>query len=325
MIATNGAQARAQVSRVLKIFWMANATTRMKAGGLGAQPKKDSMIRQIAAILTLLLLQGCSAIKLGYQQLPTLSYWWLDSAVSFNDAQADRAKEALSNLHHWHRRQELATYTDTLQRMVELSQGDVQASQVCSAWADVQTKIDRSMRVAVAQAAPVAQLLGPRQLSHLARHQENKNEDWDKQWLQGSTTDRLERRLDKTLERYRSFYGDLSAAQIALVKTQISQSAWNPEWGRQDRLRREQDLLSTLRRVSQNDLSTDQAQAELWGVWQRWFMPPDEAGRTLVKAMTQQACDHLAQLHNTTSAEQRQQVARRLRAYDRDIRDLIRP
>ncbi len=283
------------------------------------------MIRQIAAILALLLLQGCSAIKLGYQQLPTFSYWWLDSAVSFNDAQADRAKEALGNVHRWHKSQELASYLDLLQRSAELSQGPVQASQVCSAWADIQTKMNRSMRVAIAQAAPVVQMLGPRQLSHLARHRETKNEDWDQQWLQGSASERLDRRLEKTLERYRSFYGDLSAAQIALIKTQVSQSVWSPEWGRYDRLRREQDLLSTLRQVTQSKAPPDQVEAALFGVWQRWFMPPDEAGRALVQKMTQQACDNLAQLHNTTSTEQRQRVARTMRAYERDIRDLIKP
>lgn len=283
------------------------------------------MIRQIAAILTLLLLQGCSAIKLGYQQSPTLAYFWLDSAVSFNDTQADRAKEALGNVHRWHKSQELASYLDLLQRSAELSQGPVQASQVCNAWADIQTKMDRSMRVAIAQAAPVVQMLGPRQLSHLARHQESKNEDWDKQWLQGSASERLDRRLEKTLERYRSFYGDLSAAQVALIKTQVSQSVWSPEWGRHDQLRREQDLLSTLRQLTQSKATSDQVEAALMGVWQRWFMPPDEAGRALVQKMTQQACDNLAQLHNSTSPEQRQRVVRTLRAYERDIRDLIKP
>jgi hypothetical protein len=46
------------------------------------------MIRYLLALLAFLALQGCSAIKLGYQQLPTLSYWWLDSAISFNSEQS---------------------------------------------------------------------------------------------------------------------------------------------------------------------------------------------------------------------------------------------
>ena len=283
------------------------------------------MIRTLICLFGLLLLQGCSAIKLGYQQLPTLSYWWLDSAISFNDTQADRAKESLNSVYRWHRQQELVTYLDLLQQGSELSQVAVQASQVCSVQAEILNKMTRSMRVAITQAAPVVQMLGPRQLSHLARHQDSKNEDWDKQWLQGSDAERMERRLDKSLERYKSFYGDLSATQVALVKTQLSQSAWTPEWGRQDRRRREQDLLSTLRQLAQTNATTEQVEVALFGVWQRWFMPPDPAGSALVQKMMQQNCDNLAQLHNTTSPEQRQRVARTLRAYDRDIRDLIKP
>lgn len=283
------------------------------------------MIRHAALILTLLVLQGCSAIKLGYQQLPTLSYWWLDSAVSFTDDQSDRVKEALTQLHRWHRAQELGTYTDLLQRSRELSQGPLQASQACGVWDEAQTRIDRTVRAAIAHAAPVVQMLGPRQLSHLARHLERKNEDWDKEWLQGSAQDRLERRLDKTLERYRSFYGELSPQQVALIRAQIGQSVWRPEWGRQDRLRREQDLLSTLRQLTQNPATPAQIEAELYGVWQRWFMPPDDAGRALMKQLMQQACENQAQLHNTTSPEQRQRVARRLRGYVQDIRDLMQP
>lgn len=283
------------------------------------------MMRWLTLTLTLLVLQGCSAIKLGYQQLPTLSYWWLDSAISFNDAQSDRAKEALNQVYRWHRQEELPTYLGLLQLGSELSQGNVQANQVCEVWTDVQTKLDKTMRIAIAQAVPVVQILGPGQFSHLARYQEKKNEDWDKEWLQGNANDRLERRLDKTLERYRSFYGDLTGAQVALVKSQLSQSLWTPEWGRQERLRREQALLSTLRRLSQTKAPAAQAEAELFELWQRWFMPPDEAGRKRVQNMARQTCENLALLHNTTTADQRQRVVRRLQAYERDIKDLIKP
>jgi hypothetical protein len=291
----------------------------------GPQVWHRPRIRWWALWLALPFLQGCSAIKLGYQQLPTLSFWWLDSALSFNDIQTDRAKEALANVYRWHRGQELATYSDLLLHVSELSQNNLQASQVCSVWGEVQNLMDRSVRVAVVQATPVVQLLGPRQLSHLARHLDKKNEDWDKQWLQGNANERLERRVDKTLERYRSFYGDLNPAQIALVKTQISKSAWTPEWGRQERLRREQDLLSVLRQSSQGRANASQTETNLLAFWQRAWTPAQESDRAMAAQMAKQACDNLAQLHNTTTAEQRQRAARRMRAYELDLRDLLRP
>ena len=99
------------------------------------------MIRWLLTIACLLLLQGCSAIKLGYQQLPTLSYWWLDSTVSFSGAQSSGAKEAIDQLHQWHRREELPAYAELLQRALPLTEGPVQAEQVCRVWADVQTRL----------------------------------------------------------------------------------------------------------------------------------------------------------------------------------------
>lgn len=283
------------------------------------------MIRYLLALLAFLALQGCSAIKLGYQQLPTLSYWWLDSTISFNSEQSLRAKEALEQLHQWHRREELTGYADFLQRSAQWSQGSVESTQVCSAFTDVQTRLDRLMREAVRQAAPVTMMLGPRQLSHMARQWESKNEEWEKDWLRGDEQARMERRMERVVNRYKDFYGGLNAEQNALIKAQLAQSPWTAEWGRQDRQRRQKDLLATLQRVSQGQMPVAQVENELWNVWQRWLKPPDAAGAALMQAMSQQACNNLTQLHNTTSAEQRQRAVRRIRAYERDLRDLILP
>lgn len=283
------------------------------------------MIRYLIALLAFLTLQGCSAIKLGYQQLPTLSYWWLDSTISFNSEQSLRAKEALEQLHQWHRREELTGYADFLQRSAQSSQGTVESTQVCSAFTEVQTRLDRLMREAVRQAAPVTMMLGPRQLSHMARQWESKNEEWEKDWLRGDEQARMERRMERVVNRYKDFYGGLNAEQNALIKAQLAQSPWTAEWGRQDRQRRQKDLLATLQRVSQGQMPVAQVENELWNVWQRWLKPPDAAGAALMQAMSQQACNNLTQLHNTTSAEQRQRAVRRIRAYERDLRDLILP
>jgi hypothetical protein len=283
------------------------------------------MIRFGLAVLALVLLPACSAIKLGYQQLPTLSYWWLDSTVSFSSAQTPAAKEAIDKLYQWHRREELAGYGEVLQRIGQLSTGALQADQVCTVATDVQARLDVLMRQAVVQAAPVVLALGPRQLSHMARHWENKNEEWEKEWLQGDAQARLDRRLDKAVNRFNSFYGDLNPAQIGLLRTQLAQSPWTAEWGRRDRQRRQQDLLSTLQRVAQSGMTPAQAEAQLWGVWQRWLNPSDPAQRAVLQSLSQRACENLAQLHNTTTPEQRVRVARRLRAYERDIQDLTRP
>jgi hypothetical protein len=245
--------------------------------------------------------------------------------VSFSNAQSPAAKEAIDKLYQWHRREELAGYGEVLQRIGQLSTGPLQAEQVCSVTTDVQARLDVLMRQAVVQAAPVVLALGPRQLSHIARQWESKNEDWEKEWLQGDAQARLDRRLDRAVNRFNSFYGDLNPTQVSMVRAQLAQSPWTAEWGRRDRQRRQQDLLSTLQRIAQSGMPTAQAEALLWSVWQRWLQPIDPAQRAVLQSLSQRACENLAQLHNTTTPEQRVRVARRLRAYERDIQDLTRP
>jgi hypothetical protein len=283
------------------------------------------MTRLIIALAALLLLQACSTIKLGYQQLPNLSYWWLDRTVSFSGLQSDEAKGAIDRVYQWHRQEALPDYAKLLQRTTQLSAGTVQSDQLCQVVNEAQTQLDVLMRQAVVHAAPVAMVLGPKQLSHMAKHWERKNEAWEKEWLQGDSAARLARRVDKALDRYTSFYGELRSEQIVLITNQLAQSPWRAEWGRRDRQRRQQDLLSALQLIQQNNLSRTQAEAQLWGVWQRWLQPPDAEQRNVIQGLAQRTCDNLAQLHNTTTPEQRSRLAKRLQAYERDMLDLMRP
>jgi len=176
------------------------------------------MMRRCWVLLLVLLLQGCSAIKLGYQQLPTLSYWWLDNYLSFTDSQTPRIKESLDNLQRWHRQQELPLYTQLINRAALSSQGNVQAQEVCALWSEGQVRADRLVQEALRQTSPVIASLGPQQLSHLARHFSLKNEEWEKQWLRGNSEERIKRRLSTMADRYSDFYGDLTSAQTACCK-----------------------------------------------------------------------------------------------------------
>jgi hypothetical protein len=272
--------------------------------------------------LLLLALQGCSALKLGYNQAPTLGQWWLDSLLALEAPQSAQTRDALQQWQRWHRSQELPTYADLLERLQVLALKDVDAAQVCEVGAQAQEALDRLMTQGARWAAPVAVQLQPRQLRHLARHMEEKNEEWEKEWLSGSREERLRRRLDKTASRYSDFYGPLSDAQLELLRNQLNASAWSAEWGRQDRLRRQALLLQALQRIQQDNLSPAQAEALLQMAWRQWLTPPAPAERQLYARLTEQACRHLAELHNSNSAEQRQRAVRRLKAYARDLREL---
>ena len=274
------------------------------------------------ALLTALSLAGCSAVKFGYEQLPSLAYWWLDGHLDFSDAQTPKVREALERLQRWHRQRELPLYADMLARTATLAEGPVEAEQLCQIERELLQRADSLMGEALRQLSPVASQIDAHQIRHLSAHLEHKNSQWEEHWLQGSATTRLERRLDKLAERHGDFYGTLTPAQLGLLRMQIEQSVWSPEWGRHERLRQQRDLLATLMRIAQEGQSAKQAQAALQGVWERWLRPKSEADWLRWQTWTEQGCRNLAELHNSTSTEQRQRAARRLRAYEKDLREL---
>lgn len=176
------------------------------------------MVRRWCLLWTVVLLQGCSAIKLGYNQLPTLGHWWLDSQLSLEDAQSEPVRQALLKLQRWHRDQELLLYADLLSKLQGMGTRDLEAHQVCEVWTQIDDGANRLLDQAIRLAAPITLELKPRQLRHLARHWEKKNEDWENDWLSGNAQERIERRLERSVSRFSDFYGSLSPANRAAAQ-----------------------------------------------------------------------------------------------------------
>jgi hypothetical protein len=61
-------------------------------------------IRQLVLILVSgLLLQGCSGVRLGYGNADSLARWWIDQYLDLGPDQDTLARERLARFHAWHR------------------------------------------------------------------------------------------------------------------------------------------------------------------------------------------------------------------------------
>ena len=275
-----------------------------------------------------MVLSGCSAVKLGYSQLPDIAAWWLDSYIDFNDTQATQAKAALKKLHAWHRKEELPAVADLLAQAQTMVPYNITPEQACTVWASAQKRIDALMLESSRLAAPVVSQLGVKQLKHLEKQWASRNEDWKKDWMQSDPQDRFKKRLDSGIDRFGSFYGDFNPEQIKLMQKQIEQAAWSPEWGYQQRLKRQQAMLSALQAMSSDmgkpAMPLPQVEKNLLNLMQLSVRPQDPADLNIQLQLEQQACQNIAQLHNTTTPAQRLKAQRRFKAYENDVRDLIR-
>ena len=274
------------------------------------------------------ILTGCSAIRLGYNKLPEIASWWLDSYIDFTDSQGPQAKVALQKLQAWHRKEELPAIAELLVQAQTLAPQNITPEQACKVWESAQVRIESLIQESSRLAAPVVSQLSAKQLKHLEKEWASRNEDWKKNWLQGTPDTRVKKRVDLAAERFNSFYGDLNAEQRQLLKQQFLQSAWTPEWGYQQRVKRQQEQLTALQAMSSEitkpAMPLAQVEKALEALMLHSVRPRDTNDLSKQLLLEQQACQNLAQLHNTMSPAQRLKAQRKLKDYETDVRELMK-
>jgi hypothetical protein len=286
-------------------------------------PIASTVARIIGLLAVAALLAGCSAVKLGYNNLGEVAYWWLDGYVDFTEEQAAPVREELARLHLWHRTEELPRLQAALRSLEELVPGDISPAQACAFVPQLRERLHATLERAEPAIVALATGLRPDQLLHLERKYQKNNSDFRKDWLQLDPPELNNKRLRQFLERSEMIYGRLDEPQRSALRRQIEQSVFDPQRILAERQRRQQDALQTLRRLAgQPVAASSEASRLMRGLLERSQESPDPIYRSLQQALMEEACRNVSVLHNTTTAAQRETAIHRLRAYQRDLREL---
>ena len=268
------------------------------------------------------LLQACGATKVFYNQAPDFAYWYLDGQLAFTDAQSLQVKDELGKLLAWHRQTQLPGYIAALQKLQQQLPSDMDAGTVCAALADM-----RRQWIAVAvQAEPaivaVVGTLGADQLAQLERRFALGNAHFQGDFLEGTPQEVHDRRLQRAVSRAEMLYGPLDDPQLAVIGQRIDQSRFDASLSYAERLRRQQDTLQTLRPLIAGQATPETTQAALRGLLERTRNSPDPVYRDYRAKLAREACETLADLHNSTTAAQRSNAVETLNGQERAFRDL---
>lgn len=269
-----------------------------------------------------LALAACSTVKLGYGSLPELVFWWLDGYADFDETQRRQVRSEIARLHAWHRQQELPKVAGILARMEQLVPGEITPQQACSLVGDIQARLNAVADQAEPAVTAIAVSLDAGQLRHMERKFRSKNDTFRKEAVDPPPAEQQENRFEPMLKRLEMIYGRLDEPQRAVLRQGIAQSAYDPARILADRQRRQQDLLQTLRRVTGPDANPEESRAQLRAWLQRAQQAPDPAYRTWQQGLVREGCRIFAAVHQSTTPAQREQAVRRLRGYQRDLRDL---
>jgi hypothetical protein len=270
-----------------------------------------------------LLLSGCGmALRLGYNQGPSLAFRWLDGYVAFDDAQSLRARVALDDWFSWHRRTQLPDYAELLARAQAELPGTATSERMCAWGQDLRARFDTAIERAVSAVAEILPTLSVQQIATLEKRYAEKNDEYRGDFLQRDPAKRKKAAVRREIERAEDFYGRLDEAQRDFVGRSIAESPWDGDIAYAERLRRQQDLLAVARRLAARRAAPAEAEAEVRAYLKRFQRSPHEPYRLYLARLTDHNCSYAAALHNLTTAEQREKAVKKLKGYEDELRAL---
>jgi hypothetical protein len=258
-----------------------------------------------------------------YNTSPELAYWWIDGFVDVSADQRPLLKEDLQAYQQWHRTTQLPRYAQWLQQLQALALRDVSEEQACKFYREVWDNLPLLFESADAGTTRLVSSLSADQVEHLRNKLDRHHRDWRRDWVEPGPAEVLDKRVQRTRERAEDFYGRLDVSQQRLLRQQAERSPYDVTLGEAIRLRRQEDMVTTLRDLQQQRRSPEERRREVRALLQRSVISPVPAHQAYVERLNDYNCRSIAQLHNSTSAEQRQAAIKRLQKYERDARALM--
>lgn len=265
------------------------------------------------------LLQGCSAVKLAYNQVPHLAYWQLNWYLDLSETQTEHVRSELGDLHQWHRDTMLPRHAELLQKVQQQLPAPISPTQACRAFDEARIQLDKVLAQAEPKLVTLALQLTDAQIRNLEKKQADSNADWKKEWLEPSPEQLREQRYKRHLSRAEMFYGTLEEPQKAVLRAALARSSFDPQRNYAERVRRQKDLLQVLQKVAQDRNNTEQARALLRGYMARFATSPDVAYQRYAQTQVEEGCETFSRMHNATTAGQRLKAVQSLKGYEQDF------
>jgi hypothetical protein len=295
------------------------------------------MTRLLACLALPLLLAGCTALKLGYENLPRLVEWQVDRFLALDADQEALVMRHAKALQRWHRQALLPVYADFLRGVEQEIHAPVSATQVAqwrqtavSSWAPLAERLAPAV-------AEVALTLRPEQLAHLDKALAKSNDKAAAEYRPADPAKRQVARYKRLVERTETFLGDTNDAQRKLMRESAAAMSKSEDDWWQARLARQKAIVELLTQLSTEKPpladATRRARLVLAGLFDDMDARADGAGertpqaasperqvlRTRVLAASATGDDLTARLLALATPEQRQHLVRRLDGYRQDF------
>ena len=213
------------------------------------RPNRAFSVRAVLFLLVMLV-AGCSALRIGYANGDTVVYWWLNGYVDFSDEQKPWVKAHIDRLFDWHRKTQLRDYASLLEQIQHrLQRGATTPVEVREDFNAVRKRAALVLDKAVPELTDLAMAVQPQQIAHLEKKFADNNEKYRKEYLQGNIDDRQRLRYKKVMKQAEYWLGNFSPEQEARIRKASDLRPLDYDVWMTERMRRQQEMIRMLRKI----------------------------------------------------------------------------
>jgi hypothetical protein len=280
--------------------------------------------RTMLLVAMMVLVAGCSAIRLTYNHGDTLLYWWLNAYLDLDSDQSDWVKKDIDNLFQWHRTTQLRDYAGLLSKMQrQLADGNVTQDELLSDYRDIKARTELLAFKALPQLADLAMSIKPDQIDQMEKKFAKNNDKFRHDFMSGSVDDQKNARYKKAMEQLNLWFGSFSRDQEAqLRKASDARPLDNDIW-MQERVLRQKKIIALLQRIHQQKMNKEQAMSAIHDLLRDFFDRMDAPDRkAFFDAYVDSTSKFIMTAIRITTPEQKAHAQQRMQGWINDFNAL---
>jgi len=280
---------------------------------------------KITAICCLvLLITACSTVRFAYNQGDTLIRWWIDDHIGLTAEQEILTRELLEQQFWWHRTEQLAEVSKTLEQLRRQLHRPLSTQEVSQFSDDLKKFIYAIAKKSTPDAAKIFVTLQSNQIEKMQKRMQKGNEKFAKEWLPPSAEKQNKVRADKVIDRVEWLFGTINKEQEEKIRQHIKNNPLDMNMVYQERLRRQNDLIKIVRTIHQNKLNQQQAEELLMVYMKNFEYGTSKEQQDFGKKRAAIGVQLSSFITHTMNYEQRKYSSGRVETWALDFQELVK-
>jgi hypothetical protein len=275
------------------------------------------------AVFCSFLLSSCSSIQLAYNQVDFLLKWWIDDYVDLTSEQSQTYNQSIPLLIKKHRQEELPKALQQLRQVRAKLDQPLHIEDGVQIVKEIKAFSRTSINLLQDEAVTLALSLQPNQFTHLENAYAKSNKKFQNDFLRGTTEDRLEKRVEKIIERTESFSGNLNKSQKIQIKEIAREYLLDMDVVYQTRLYKQQLIMRTLKKIAQDQPTPAQAKTTINQLFNEIELGTSAEQKEFEIKRDLHSGIVLAKITELFDEQQRKKTQAKIRSWEQDLQKLI--